>query len=69
MELTPLSDQWLQSMGGMQALFGDLARPGKAGNVSVQITRSSGTALHALEKKGCKELGLKLDSVTYTPSC
>ena len=52
MELTPLSDQWLQSMGGMQALFGDLTRPGKAGNVSVQIVRSSGAALHALEKKG-----------------
>lgn len=64
MELTPLSDQWLQSMGGMQELFGDLTRPGKAGNVSVQIVRSSGTALHALEKKGCKELGLKLDDAS-----
>jgi len=64
MELTPLSDQWLQSMGGMQELFGDLIRPGKAGNVSVQIVRSSGTALHALEKKGCKELGLKLDDAS-----
>ncbi|WP_313419195.1 hypothetical protein [Stenotrophomonas sp.] len=59
-----MSDQWLQSMGGMQELFGDLTRPGKAGNVSVQIVRSSGTALHALEKKGCKELGLKLDDAS-----
>lgn len=64
MELTPLGDRWLQSMGGMQALFGDLTRPGKAGNVSVQIVRSSGTALHALEKKGCKELGLHLDDAS-----
>ncbi|WP_254051619.1 phospholipase D-like domain-containing protein [Stenotrophomonas sp. ZAC14D1_NAIMI4_6] len=48
----------------MQELFGDLTRPGKAGNVSVQIVRSSGTALHALEKKGCKELGLKLDDAS-----
>lgn len=64
MELTPLSDQWLQSMGGMQELFGDLTRPGNAGNVSVQIVRSSGTALHDLEKKGCKELGLKLDDAS-----
>ncbi|WP_285304244.1 phospholipase D-like domain-containing protein [Stenotrophomonas maltophilia group sp. Smal17] len=64
MELTPLSDQWLQSMGGMQALFGDLARPGTAGDVTVQIVRSSGTALHALEKKGCKELGLNLDDAS-----
>ncbi len=64
MELTPLSDQWLQAMGGMQALFGDLARPGTAGDVTVQIVRSSGTALHALEKKGCKELGLNLDDAS-----
>ena len=64
MELTPLSDQWLQSMGGMQALFGNLARPGTVGDVTVQIVRSSGTALHALERKGCKELGLNLDDAS-----
>lgn len=64
MELTPLSDQWLQSMGGMQAVFGDLTVPGTAGKISVQIVRSSGTALHALEKKGRRELGLNLDDAS-----
>lgn len=61
LELTPLGDAWLQRMGGAQALFGDLCRPGTAGGVSVQIVRSSGTALHDMERRACRRYGLDLD--------
>ncbi|AWH52942.1 phospholipase [Stenotrophomonas sp. ESTM1D_MKCIP4_1] len=64
MELTALTDQWLASMGGTAELFGDLTLPGTAGGMNVQILRSSGTALHALEKKGCKQFGLNLDDAS-----
>jgi len=60
-ELTPLSGAWLDAMGGRQALFGDLASKGSAGNIAVQIVRSSGTALHAMEKKACAEHGLDMN--------
>jgi len=60
LELTPLADHWLEAMGGRQAIFGDLCRAGSAGAISVQILRSSGTALHEMERKGCRKYGLDM---------
>ncbi len=60
LELTPLTDAWVDAMGGTKALFGDLCSGGGAGGVSVQIVRSSGTALHDMERKGCEKYRLSL---------
>ncbi|WP_448133346.1 phospholipase D-like domain-containing protein [Stenotrophomonas rhizophila] len=60
-EITALNDAWLKTMGGGKQLFGDLTQPGSAGGISVQIVRSSGTALHAMEKKACAKVGLAMD--------
>ncbi|MCF7750823.1 hypothetical protein KQ945_08695 [Bacillus subtilis subsp. subtilis] len=65
-ELTALNDAWLSAMGGSRELFGDLTLPGSAGGISVQIVRSSGTALHAMEKKACGKVGLALDDGSCT---
>jgi len=61
LELTALTDAWLDAMGGRTTLFGDLCSRGSAGEVSVQIVRSSGTALHDMERKGCRQYRLNMD--------
>jgi phosphatidylserine/phosphatidylglycerophosphate/cardiolipin synthase-like enzyme len=48
-ELTMLDAAWLTKMGGKEALFGDVTKPGSAGNMKIQILRSMGSALHAKE--------------------
>lgn len=60
LELTALADDWVRAMGGTHALFGDLCAPGTAGGISVQIVRSSGTALHDMERRACRKYGLDL---------
>jgi phosphatidylserine/phosphatidylglycerophosphate/cardiolipin synthase-like enzyme len=48
-ELTMLDAAWLTKMGGKEPLFGDVTKPGTAGNMKIQILRSMGSALHAKE--------------------
>ncbi|WP_313241716.1 phospholipase D-like domain-containing protein [Stenotrophomonas sp.] len=66
-ELTPLSGKWLEAMGGRQALFGDVSRRGTAGGITVQVVRSSGTALHTMERDACREHGLDMNDAGLSP--
>lgn len=66
-ELQPLTDAWLDAMGGVQGLFENLCSPGGAGGVSVQIVRSSGTALHDLERRSCQRYGLGMEDGSRLP--
>ncbi|WP_052772730.1 phospholipase D-like domain-containing protein [Luteimonas sp. FCS-9] len=65
--LTSMDAQWLASMGGREALFGDVTQPGSSGNMAVQILRSSGKALHKLENKGMADAALSLGDQPKAP--